>query len=456
MLKIITLCIVYVFTSQLGMCRSDEEGVTTLKSGGSHVSPREDNAGGERMQCDRSDDSSNSSDSGLGTPPTHPTSLSKRMSAVQLPPCERYQHHVLKEIYEQPAALRRTFESVRGVLEAPLNLLLEEDDDTFNHIFIVGCGGSYHVGGIAVAWFESMGKTVSRRFSSDLKESDVRANTFYVVISQSGETEETIDALQKIRAGDRPFVAIVNEEKSTLVEQSEGKYLLMNAGKEHGIVTTKTATSQLLALYILSQFCSKNDLPQNDTNLLLKATEETLKLRPAMREAARHISDAENILFIGRGWSHYLGYDAALRFTELTNVHAQAFCGEELHHGYSGFIVRPGVAVVVFAPSGDDYNNTLKDIINVAAKEVNLVVLTDKVGIGTIRKTFTTMPENIYLVTLPPAVPHWRPFVYMTANQLIAYEAAVSIMNSPRLEGRKSTPFPLERDVIPTSPPPSD
>ena len=274
-----------------------------------------------------------------------------------------FEHYMHKEIHEQPRAVADTLEGRLLGNTVPGEVLGTGTEETLaaaRGLQIVACGTSYHAALIAKYWLEEFTNLFCRvEVASEFRyrEQITPGNTLFVTLSQSGETADTLAALELAKS--RPYLAtlaICNVARSTLVRESD-LTLMTHAGPEIGVASTKAFTTQLTALMLLTILLGKhhgtrqetiNDLIAQLRNLPSRL-EQALELEPAIKQLAQQYFDKQHALFLGRGLQYPIAMEGALKMKEISYIHAEAYPAGELKHGPLALVDR-NIPIVVVAP----------------------------------------------------------------------------------------------------------
>ncbi|WP_231877345.1 glutamine--fructose-6-phosphate transaminase (isomerizing), partial [Oleiphilus sp. HI0043] len=250
-----------------------------------------------------------------------------------------YKHYMLKEIYEQPIAIKNTLEGriANGqVLDTAFGENTAEILKGIDHVQIIACGTSYHAGMVARYWFEEIaGVSCNIEIASEFRyrKSVVPANALLVTISQSGETADTLAALRLAKEiGYKASLTICNVPGSSLVRESDLNYM-MNAGAEIGVASTKAFTVQLVGLLQLVVAIGKNkNMPAETEASIVEALqalpsiiEQSLDMDKQIAELAEDFADKHHSLFLGRGDQYPVAMEGALKLKEISYIHAEAY-----------------------------------------------------------------------------------------------------------------------------------
>ncbi|MCA3167736.1 MAG: glutamine--fructose-6-phosphate transaminase (isomerizing), partial [Burkholderiales bacterium] len=279
--------------------------------------------------------------------------------AVELGP---YRHFMQKEIFEQPRALADTLDDVHEISPALFGDPARDIFGSIDRILILACGTSYYSGCTAKYWLESIARLpTSVEIASEYRYRDSvpHPSTLVVVISQSGETADTLAALKHAKAqGMTHTLAICNVATSAMVRETELQFLT-RAGVEIGVASTKAFTTQLLALYLLAHALAKArgrlDAAHEAAAVkalrhLPAAVQNVLALEPQIIAWAESFARRENTLFLGRGLHYPIALEGALKLKEISYIHAEAYPAGELKHGPLA-LVTEAMPVVTVAPN---------------------------------------------------------------------------------------------------------
>ncbi len=344
---------------------------------------------------------------------------------------EPYKHFMLKEIHEQPAVVARTLDSLvtaDGAIHLPHLPFTWED---LTSLSIVACGGAYHVARVAEYWFEQLAHLpVEVDIGSEFRyrEPPLPKGGGLLVISQSGETADTLASLAEGQRRDQRTLAVVNVPHSSIARQAEAVIPTL-AGPEIGVASTKAFMTQLAVLLVLAVAAGRARGVLDDDRA--RAIMRTLRGVPALISAAldqsaaletlaqKELRDVQHALFLGRGRLYPIALEGALKLKEISYIHAEGYAAGELKHGPIALIDQQ-MPVIVLAPSDETLAKTASNVQEVAARGGRLIVLTDRAGLARLG-----MEPSTSLV-LPPCDPLVAPLVYTVPVQLLAYFAAIA------------------------------
>ena len=343
-----------------------------------------------------------------------------------------YAHFMLKEIFEQPQAIRDTmrgrytFET--GEADLPDIGLTDEQFAQIGRIWIVACGTSWHAGLLGKYLIEEMVRTPVQvdigsefRYRNPLVEKD----DLFVTISQSGETADTLAAAREARQRGGRVVSIVNVVGSTLARESDG-VLYTHCGPEIGVASTKAFTAQLAALYLLALHLARvrGVLNANDGRVWLERfvalpslVEQILRRDGEIQAIAKRYYEKRNFLYLGRGINYPIALEGALKLKEISYIHAEGYAAGEMKHGPIALIDQD-MPVVVLAPRDRLYEKTVSNLMEVKARNAPVIALVSEGerDLGNVADAVFTIPEVPALLT---------PILFTVALQLLAYHIAV-------------------------------
>ena len=341
----------------------------------------------------------------------------------------KWRHFMAKEIHEQPqtvaAALAgRSYEG--RVLEAAFGPIATEVFDRVRAVQIVACGTAYHAGLVARHWFEGLAGVpcrVEQASEFRYREPVADPSTLVVALSQSGETADTLGALDAaVRRGFGPSLGIVNVPNSSLVRAVD-LVLMTNAGPEIGVASTKAFTAQLVALLLLVAAIGRRHrmTPETEARIvrelesLPELCEQALGLGPAVDELAAEFADKRHALFLGRGVHYPVAMEGALKLKEISYIHAEAYPAGELKHGPLALVDRE-MPVVAVAPNDALRAKLRSNLEEVRARGGILYVFGEDMDGDW---------DDARVLSLPPAGSIVAPVVGTIVLQLLAYHVAV-------------------------------
>ncbi len=294
-----------------------------------------------------------------------------------------YEHYMLKEIYEQPEAVRKTVEAYSGTDKEKYLPQIGKPE----RIYIVACGSAYHTGLVGKICIEKLTKIpVAVETASEFRYSEplINGNTPVIVISQSGETADSLAALRQAKEKGAKTIAVVNVPDSSIAIESDF-VMHTKAGTEIAVATTKAYSAQLAALYVLAIHFAR--IWQTEDEKSLKCLEEKLgKLHLSIKDAleceekirkiAQQLTQAQSAYFIGRGIGYALAAEASLKLKEISYIHCEAYAAGELKHGTISLIEQGTQVFAVCSPNGLEAK-LQSNIDEVAARGARVTAITE-------------------------------------------------------------------------------
>jgi glucosamine--fructose-6-phosphate aminotransferase (isomerizing) len=348
-----------------------------------------------------------------------------------------YPHFMLKEIFEQPTAARQTIGGhvTPGSGEVCLKELQLTDAQLagIERIVILACGTSWHAGLVAKFLIEKLARVpVDVDYGSEYRYRDpiADAKTLAVVITQSGETADTLAALREAKQEHTPSLAICNVIGSMATREADGT-LYTHAGPEIGVASTKAFTSQLVALYLLGLKLAKvrgavsaEESVAHVAALLQlpQLLEQTLRLAPQMEAIAQSMACRTDALFLGRGINYPIALEGALKLKEISYIHAEGYPAGEMKHGPIA-LIDERMPVVVLAPHGCLFEKMIGNIQEAKARGGIIVALTTSAAKSQLESILDSARD--FLVCLPAASELLTPILITVPLQLLAYYVAV-------------------------------
>jgi glucosamine--fructose-6-phosphate aminotransferase (isomerizing) len=346
--------------------------------------------------------------------------------AVELGP---YRHYMQKEIFEQPRAVADTLDGITAISPA----LFGPNADTVlrdvDSVLILACGTSYYSSLVARQWIETLGRipcAVEIASEYRYRDSVPHEKSLVVVVSQSGETADTLAALGHAKAlGHRHTLAICNVATSSMVRQAELVFLT-RAGAEIGVASTKAFTTQLAAQFLLALTLAKlrGRLSGADEAKYLDelrhipaAIRGALALEPHLIGWAQHFAKKQHALFLGRGLHYPIALEGALKLKEISYIHAEAYPAGELKHGPLA-LVDANMPVVAIAPNDALLEKLKSNLQEVRARGGELYVVADL-------DSHLTVSDGIHLIRVAEHRGLLSPIVHVVPLQLLAYHTAV-------------------------------
>ncbi len=360
--------------------------------------------------------------------PIHVSELSS--AAVELGP---YRHYMQKEIFEQPMAVANTLEMVTNARSISPQLFGADAERIFRDIdavLIIACGTSYHAGMVARYWLEGVaGIRCNVEIASEYRyrESVADPRTLVVTISQSGETADTLAALQFAKnRGLKYSLSICNVPESALIRASDLRFLT-RAGPEIGVASTKAFTTQLAALVLLTMTLAKlrgRLAPEREAELLQalrhlpSALQNVFDVEPQIKMWAEKFAQRHHALFLGRGVHYPIAMEGALKLKEISYIHAEAYAAGELKHGPLA-LVDKDMPVIAIAPNDTLLEKLKSNLQEVRARGGELHVIADQ-------DTKLTDGDGVYVIRMPDHAGLLSPILHTVPLQLLAYHAALN------------------------------
>jgi glutamine---fructose-6-phosphate transaminase (isomerizing) len=342
-----------------------------------------------------------------------------------------YRHFMAKEIHEQPEVVAHTLAHYLDMATAKIALResLPFDFRALGRLSISACGTAYYAGLIAKYWFERLA-----RLPADV---DVASEFRYrapplapgdaaLLISQSGETADTLASLRHARGERQHILSVLNVPTSTMARESD-VVLPTLAGPEIGVASTKAFTCQLVALMCIALAAGRARgalAPKEEARLVEALIHipgqmiEALALEPQIERLARDLAKSRDVLYLGRGTSFPLALEGALKLKEISYIHAEGYAAGELKHGPIALIDET-LPVIVIAPHDGLFEKTASNMQEVAARGGRIILITDPKGAG------AAGVETLATLVLPELAPEVTALVYALPVQLIAYHTAV-------------------------------
>src|ERR671911_177527 len=343
-----------------------------------------------------------------------------------------YPHFMLKEIYDQPRALADTFRARISLKEGEVSLegikLTQSQVKRIKRIHLVACGTAWHACLVGKFMLEEIAGIPAEvdygsefRYRSPLMD----PQSILLMVSQSGETADTLAATEIARAKKAKILAICNVIDSSIARKSHG-VLYTHAGPEISVASTKAFSTQLTALYLLAVALGRlnGKLKQTDARKLLRDLmhlpswiEDALKLEDEVKELARELMHSQDFLYLGRGLNYPIALEGALKLKEISYIHAEVYPAGEMKHGPIALIDEK-MPVVVLAPRDRYFEKTIGNLKEVESRGGKVIVLTDDLK--------TSKEVSVFrLLTLPKASHYLTPIVMTIPLQLLAYYIAV-------------------------------
>ena len=342
-----------------------------------------------------------------------------------------YEHFMMKEIMEQPEAIRKTIspriKDGRIVLD-DWRLTARELEE-MDRLYIIACGSSYHVGVAAKYILEKLlRKPVEVTLASEFRYCDpiVSERTLALVISQSGETIDTLAAMREAKRLGAKVVSIVNVVGSTIARESDS-VLYTWAGPEIAVATTKAYSTQLAVIYLIGLYCADllGTLDRADYDAILTELqqvpdklEEILANREDIQYFASLYFNRQSMFFIGRNLDYAVGLEGSLKLKEISYIHSEAYAAGELKHGTIS-LIEPGTLVVALAGCGPLFEKTVSNAVEVKSRGADVLGLTTRDRAADLSRTAD------HVIAIPETHPMLLPSLAVVPMQLFAYYTAL-------------------------------
>jgi glucosamine--fructose-6-phosphate aminotransferase (isomerizing) len=320
-----------------------------------------------------------------------------------------YDHYMLKEIMEQPSAIRKTILN---------NKITEDIFEGVSRILILSCGTSHYAGIVAKYWFEKFLKIPTDvevaseyRYRSPI----IGENVLVIAVTQSGETIDTLEATEYVRKCSNSRVIAVANVRNSAVSRIADFVFYTEAGIEVGVASTKAFTAQLTILAELA--FHHHDFLTRQFHNLPTLCEEVLDLRAEIKRLAEKISSANSVVYLGRDTLYPIALEGALKLKEISYIHAEGFAAGEMKHGPIA-LIDDTVPVVCLCPRNELFEKTASNIQMALARGKNVIIFTDLEG-------SRLLPSGTTKIILPKVSEELAPILYAIPLQLLAYYTAL-------------------------------
>jgi glutamine---fructose-6-phosphate transaminase (isomerizing) len=342
----------------------------------------------------------------------------------------QYRHFMLKEIFEQPAVIGDTLTAYMSADEKLEMPKLPIDWKKVSRLTIVGCGTAYYAGMVAKYWFEQLARVpVELDIASEFRYrmAPMPENGVTLAISQSGETADTLAALNYAKSQGQKILSVLNVPQSSMARMSDA-VLPTLAGPEIGVASTKAYTTQLTALLCLALSAAeaRGTLPKERLTTIFRALcevpaqiNEILRDENKIQELSQKLVDARDVLYLGRGLLYPLALEGALKLKEISYIHAEGYAAGEMKHGPIA-LIDDNMPVVVLAPSDSLFEKTSSNVQEAIARGAKVIMFSDKTGLTKLGM------KPWWSMSLPDADPVVLPLLYAIPVQLLAYYTAVA------------------------------
>ena len=345
-----------------------------------------------------------------------------------------FNHFMEKEIHEQPRAvgdtLRQFIDYDQSIISNP-DLKIEWQK--ISRIHLIACGTAYYSCLIAKYFFEQQAKIPTEcDMASEFRYRDpiIDDTTLYIFVSQSGETADTLAALNYCKEKKANTASVVNVVNSSIARDSN-YVIYTKAGPEIGVASTKAFTAQLITLLSLSIICgsSKNHISKRHNQMICKSMlsspkiiEEAIQRSYSLKDTAKELIGSKGVMYLGRGTAFPLALEGALKFKEISYIHAEGYPAGEMKHGPLA-LIEEGLPVICIVPSGPLFHKTISNIQEVIARGGKILMITDD-------SSLQSESENIWKIfRLPDVDPILETLIYTIPIQMLAYYTAVELGN---------------------------
>ena len=342
-----------------------------------------------------------------------------------------FEHFMMKEIHEQPKAVKDTLNSVLkdGKIDLSQTGLTPEEMKAWQQVYIVGCGSAYHVGVTAQYVLEDLVRIPVRvELASEFRYRRplLTENTLVVIISQSGETADSLAALREAKEYGAKTLAIVNVVGSTIAREADHVFYTL-AGPEIAVATTKAYSTQLMAVYTLAIAMAeaRGTLTEEEIGglrgeleLLPEKIEKLLENKERIQWFASKQVGAKDIFFIGRGIDYAISLEGSLKMKEISYIHSEAYAAGELKHGTIS-LIEPNTLVVGLLSQKALYEKTLSNLLECKSRGAYLMALTSN-------GNFSIEDSADFVIYIPKTDPHFTASLAVIPLQLLGYYVSVA------------------------------
>lgn len=342
-----------------------------------------------------------------------------------------HRHFMQKEIFEQPVVVAQTLQSYIRPVEQQVALpQMDFELSAINRVTIIACGTASYVGMIGKYWIEQLARVpVEVDVASEYRYRDPVLSTdmLGVVVSQSGETADTLAALRHMKAGGVTTAGIINVPTSSMAREVD-LLLPTHAGPEIGVASTKAFTCQLAVMAALAVNLARAKgriSADEEAEIVRHLIEAPAAINAALAhdaeiEAMAHtIAQARDVLYLGRGPDYALALEGALKLKEISYIHAEGYAAGEMKHGPIA-LIDEAVPIIVIAPSGPLFEKTVSNMQEVRARGGKVVLISDAAGLAEAGE------GCLATIEMPSVHPLIAPLVYAVPVQLLAYHVAVA------------------------------
>jgi len=332
-----------------------------------------------------------------------------------------FKHFMLKEIYEQPSALENT---LRGRISDKIKLTLNFDINKIKRIILLACGTSWHSALIGKTLLENLTDIPSEvDYASEFRYRNpiIKENDLVIVLSQSGETADTLAALREANQKGAKTIGIINAVGSTIAREV-GSGIYLHAGPEIGVASTKAFTSQVLSLALLSLYIrQEKNLPEKkelieEIKILPKKISEFLESENNIKEIAKEFKDSKNFLYLGRGINFPVALEGALKLKEISYIHAEGYPAAEMKHGPIA-LIDEDMPIVFIATKNDLSPKILSNMQEVKSRKGKIIAIKND-------NDYEIKKLADYTIKVPDTINELSPIINSLPLQLLAYHIA--------------------------------
>lgn len=342
-----------------------------------------------------------------------------------------FEHFMMKEIHEQPKAVRDTLSSVikDGYIDLSSVDITEEESQTFEQIYIVACGSAWHVGMAAQYVIEDLTDIPVRvELASEFRyrKMFLNKNSLVIVISQSGETADTLAALRMAKEKGITTLAIVNVVGSSIAREADKVFYTL-AGPEISVATTKAYSAQLVAMYSLAVEFAKvrNKITEeqyshyiSELMTIPEKIEKILQDKERIQWFAAKYANAHDVFFVGRGIDYAISLEGSLKLKEISYIHSEAYAAGELKHGTVS-LIEPGTLVIGVLTQDELYEKTISNMLECKSRGAYLM------GLTTYGK-YEIEDQVNFAVYVPSIDEHFAGSLAVVPLQLMGYYVSVA------------------------------
>lgn len=340
-----------------------------------------------------------------------------------------HRHFMAKEMAEQPSIIQKALAAYTSEADGTLNLPEGVQFKDIRRVVMVACGTAFYACQVAKYWFEQIARIpVEIDIASEFRYRDpvLERDDLLIVVSQSGETADTLAALRHVAGQVRRTLAVVNVPTSSIAREADVVMPIL-AGPEIGVASTKAFTAQLLSLHLLASKAGldRGKLNTDDHYALMSEIQavpglmsQALDRAQDYARIAEKLAESDDVLFLGRGAMFPMALEAALKLKEISYIHAEAYAAGELKHGPIALIDKT-LPVVIFAPRDVLFEKTISNMQEVMARHGQVTLLTDAEGAKLAGEV-----QNVIVMPKVPAIV--APLIYAIPAQMLAYNTALA------------------------------